>query len=54
MLSASLRDYYHLDLCYSFVKQRQSIIYLSFERGMTNSLLQGEMLLKEQNLINAP
>lgn len=54
MHSASLRDYYHLDLYYSFVKERQSIIYLSFERRMTNSLLQGKMLLKEQNLINVP
>lgn len=37
MHSASLRYYYHLDLYYSFAKQRQSIIHLSFERGMTNS-----------------
>lgn len=37
MHSVNLRYYYHLDLYYSFTKQRQSIIYLSFKRGMTNS-----------------
>lgn len=35
--SASLRYYYHLDLYYSFAKQRQSTIYLSFESRMTKS-----------------
>lgn len=47
MHSASLSDYYHLDLYYSFVKQRQSVIYLSLVRRMKNSLLQGKMFLKE-------
>lgn len=54
MQSASLRYYYHLDLYYSFDKQRQSIIYLSFERGVTNSYFKVKMLLKELSLISAP
>jgi hypothetical protein len=48
MYSMSLRYYYHLDLYYSFAKQGQSIIYLSFEREMTNSYFKVKCFLKSR------